>query len=215
MQFDKRKDICYLPSAKIRRERDTDSIFEVKGIKGIGPTYSSHGHGINESEKNIIRFKVAVHSSYQGGLIIHNEPLYIKIENDVLFLSYQLKDIYEIISESKQLLNLKDDWDDAGALATDADTFIKAVTFLVVYSTYLLKNGILESPFIDVMRDGSVSIWWENSKASLLIIFKKGNAPISYFYGEEKASKVPFKYAIGNVNQVDEILALWMTKYLI
>lgn len=140
----------------------------------------------------------------------------LEIAYERISLPIKLKNIADSIKEAKQILEYEDNWDEEGAIETDLETFKKAVDFLTLYSIYLLKYGTIDKPFIDIMRDGSVSIMWETEKATLLVIFKKGNKALSYLYGQPKDdTKQPFPYSVENVSKIDEILALWMRQYLI
>jgi hypothetical protein len=128
----------------------------------------------------------------------------------------QLKKIIDEIERSRYILDLEDDWDDEGAIATNIETFNKAIKFILDYSLHIFKIGkLIETPKIDILRDGSVSVNWETHKASFLIIFKITNAKYSYYYGETKIDNIPFKLAISNGNKnIDEITALWMSENL-
>lgn len=128
----------------------------------------------------------------------------------------KLKNIQDAILEAQEILYLDNDWDDFGACAADILTFKKAVDFVVTYSKEISDyNHIIAKPFIDIMRDGAISVYWETDDATLLVIFKKGNRELSYLYGEEKEKKAPFKYAISDATIIDETLSSWMTKHLI
>lgn len=140
----------------------------------------------------------------------------LEIVDKRINLPIKLKKIAASIKEAIQILEYEDNWDDEGALATDIETFIKAIDFLTSYSVSLLKYGTIDKPYVDIMRDGSVSIMWETEKATLLAIFKKGNRELSYLYGQPKdKAKQPFPYSVENGSKIDEILALWMRQYLI
>ena len=80
----------------------------------------------------------------------------------------------DAISESKYLLELEEDWDDEGANVTTFETYKNAVDFVITSSKFLNNyNSKLEKPFIDITRDGSISVQWDTPKASFFIIFKK------------------------------------------
>lgn len=128
-----------------------------------------------------------------------------------------LKHIAHQIEEAGIILAYEDDWDDEGAIATDVGTFEKAVNFVIQYSVFVYNNYaiILKEPYIDILRDGSVSVHWEAAKnTQLLIIFKKEENELAYFYAEQGDRKIPFKSAIIPGEPVDETLALWMKNHL-
>lgn len=128
-----------------------------------------------------------------------------------------LKYIAKQIEEAKVILDYEDDWDDEGAVATDVNTFTKAIDFVVQYSVFIYNSykAILKEPYIDILRDGTISVHWEASKNNqMLIIFKKDEGEIAYYYAQQGDRKIPLKSAIIPGEQVDETLALWMMKYL-
>lgn len=128
-----------------------------------------------------------------------------------------LKYIAQHIEEARIILEYEDDWDDEGAMATDLDTFEKAVKFMVDYSLFVYNNYavILKEPYIDILRDGSVSVHWEASRnTQMLIIFKKEKNELAYFYAEQGERRIPFKSAIIPGEPVDETLAAWMKNHL-
>ncbi len=146
-----------------------------------------------------------------------SNDIVINIEDKKISLPEKLKHIAEAIIESKYILKLNDNWDDEGSSATDLKTYIKAINFVVKYSEHILNTPlqqVIDAPFIDIMRDGSISVLWDTDKAKFLIIFKKNENEFSYLYGEEKSTERPFQYAIKNDNRIDEITALWMSRNL-
>lgn len=128
-----------------------------------------------------------------------------------------LKHIFDSIEEGKEILEYGYDWDDEGALATNSSTFLKATQFIVQYATYIYRNlsVILTKPYIDILRDGSVSVHWEAGKnRQLLIIFDKKEGQQAIFYAEQGDRKIPLKGAIIPGEAIDESLAVWMKNYL-
>ena len=146
------------------------------------------------------------------------EPITVKV-NDLTFqLPPILKHIAQQIEEAKEILNYTDNWDDEGAEATDSSTYEQATRFIVDYAEYVYTrfNTILCAPYIDILRDGSVSVHWETGKnTQLLIIFKKVNDELSFYYAEQSDRKIPLKSAIVPGDPVDETLALWMNIHLV
>jgi hypothetical protein len=130
-------------------------------------------------------------------------------------LPEDLNEIIELIEYSKHLLKYEDDWDDEGAEATDIVTLSSAVSFLTSYAKHLNEKDVtIPTPDIDIMRDGSISLHWDTQNGKLLIIFKKNNPSNFYFYGESKKTGIPFKYAVQNVKEIDEIISIWIQKNL-
>ncbi len=132
-------------------------------------------------------------------------------------LPFRLKNIADVIIKGKHLLELPDDWDEEQSFSTDLPTFLKAITFLINYSGYILNEykTVIDAPDLDILHDGSITVNWETPGASFLIIFKKNDNEISYYYGKAKDSLIPLQYGINNRSKkVDEMTALWMYQNL-
>jgi len=145
-----------------------------------------------------------------------SKNLPFQINDDTIELPNELKLIAEQIEEAKDILQYSFDWDEEGAIAADSETFGKATSFVKNYALYLYRtySVVLTPPYIELLRDGSVSVHWENTKSQFLIIFKKGNNKLAYYYAEQKDKKIPFKSAIEIGKTEDKFLALWMKTYL-
>lgn len=161
--------------------------------------------------------KAVKEKSYIESSKIAPKKVSILINDKLIEIPVALKHIAEQIEEAKEILKYGFDWDEEGAIPTDAKTFGKAASFVKDYTLYLFRRyGIaLTPPYIDILRDGAVSVHWETSKTQFLIIFKKENHELAYYFAERKDNKVPFKSAIEPGKPVDEFLALWMKKNLI
>lgn len=141
----------------------------------------------------------------------------VEVNGNKYDIPVRLKHIAQQIEDAKVILEYKDDWDDEGAMATDINTFEKAVNFVVQYSVFVFNNytTILKEPYIDILRDGSISVHWDAAKnTQLLIVFKKDKDELAYFYAEQGDRKIPFKSAIVPGDPVNETLAIWMRSYL-
>jgi hypothetical protein len=131
------------------------------------------------------------------------------------FLNHNLPAIAKAISNSKDILDLEEDWDDEGANTTNLSTYNRAISFVRNYCIKIFQSGIkISTPSIEILRDGSIGVNWETSKASFLIVFDKANENISYCYGKNKTNGIPFKTGIENDNSIDESVASWMKKNL-
>lgn len=140
----------------------------------------------------------------------------LDINNKEYRIPYALMHIADQVEESKEILKYNFNWDDEGSLPTDEFTFSNAATFVIKYALYIFAHDgiVLKTPYIDILKDGSVSVHWETEGSQFLIIFKKNNAGLAYYYAERKDNKVPLKSAIEPGKPVDEFLALWMKKNL-
>lgn len=139
----------------------------------------------------------------------------ISIGNFDFLVNSGLSGIADAIEESKSLLSEENICD--GGEALDFDSYINAITFLYNYSNDIY-NGTspkktLATPYIDITMSGDVYLDWKTEKANFLIIFKK-NKNISYFYGETKDDKIPFKSAVHNKSNVKEFLSDWFKENL-
>ena len=148
--------------------------------------------------------------------IVQNNEIPLTICGKKYTVPYALKSIVEHIEEAKEILDYTYDWDDDGALPTDDKTFGQASHFVLDYVQHIFKNHktVLQTPYIDVLRDGSVSVHWETQKGKLLIIFKRETKNLAYYYAERLVNNIPFKSAIKIGEEIDEFLALWMEKNL-
>lgn len=149
-------------------------------------------------------------------LTYNKKSIEFSIKGYNIELPYNLKHIRDAIQDSENLLELEEDWDDDGADATNFETYKNAVNFIVNYSTHILNrfNMVLKKPFIDITRDGSISVEWNSEKAIFLIIFKKSKNEFAYYYGQEKDTNNPFKYRVKIKEKINNITAEWLKDYL-
>ena len=137
-------------------------------------------------------------------------------DQKVYHLNGRLTEIYNEIIDSQELLKYQTGWDDENALPTDFPTFSKAINFLVDYSNYICDFFLykLQTPFINLMGDGSVYIQWNDERAAFTIIFKKSERRLSYYFREEKETQLTTKGAIINDKPLDTYLASWFKDFL-
>jgi|SRR5690554_2419067 len=141
----------------------------------------------------------------------------MEIAGEKFELYSNLKLIGDQIEDGAEILSRDENWDDDGALATDTETFLKAARFIVQYANHVHDkyHETLTAPYIDILRDGAVSVHWEaENNAQLLVVFKKKENELAYFFAEQGERKIPLKSAIVPNDPVDETLALWMKNYL-
>lgn len=139
--------------------------------------------------------------------------LFIGPVNQVLLKN--LDQIEKQIKEAKEFILSEEYLEEGDVDLINIETFERAINFLRSYANHVLQayNEILSTPYIDALKDGSISIDWNNKGAKFLIIFKNNNPGIAYFYGE-RANGIPYKSAIETNNKIDESLAIWMKEYL-
>ena len=137
----------------------------------------------------------------------------IQIGNKTYGIYSDLSAILDQINDAREILSYETDWDGDGSLATNEAVFNNAISFLTLYSNFIYENysnTILPAPYIDITRDGGISIFWENDKAKFLIIFKNADSKVAYFFAERTDTKIPFKSAIEINGPVDGAIASWM-----
>jgi hypothetical protein len=97
------------------------------------------------------------------------------------------------IDDSKALTNLPADWDEAGAKPIAKATWESAVEALraAARTSFRRFNYALPVPSIGPCADGSVDLYWNTQKFTLLInVQPNDSAKASDFYGEREGAKV-------------------------
>jgi len=172
---------------------------------------SALGGKISKKSSKVVDSQIPdLHSEWERRYIF-------EINGEILRVPMNLKHIADSIEEGKEILQYEDDWDNEGAVATDSNTFLKAAKFVIQYSVHIYKDSsvILTTPYMDILRDGSVSVYWESAKSNqLLVIFNKRKDEPAVFYAEQGDRKIPLKGAIIPDEAIDESLAIWMKNYL-
>lgn len=144
-------------------------------------------------------------------------PISFMVADTDFVLPYDLSHIKNAIKKSESILKLKENWDEEGALPTDKKTYLKAIKFVIKYSSYLLESKektILDYPDISILRDGAIAVNWETKNASFTIIFEKGDKDVSYYYAKEKNSVIPLRYGVNIKGDIDKTTAIWMSENL-
>lgn len=161
----------------------------------------------SELDKSILKF---------SPLLKYNRlPKTVSIGDNIFTLPYELEHIARSIEKSQWLLNLKDNWNDEGGIATNKETFLKAIKFIIEYSKYIfdeLDRTIIDCPDIDILQDGSIIVNWETDGSSFSIIFDKRDTEFSYYYAKIKNGQLPpLKYAVKTNPGIDNLItAPWM-----
>lgn len=123
----------------------------------------------------------------------------------------KLKHIELSISNAQSILNLKDNWDDNGALQVPLKVYSSAILFLKKYALFILNNleTVISAPEINPVKDGSVDLEWHTPQARMLINLKK-DGKIAY-YGDSYNDLNSIKGKV-DTQSVQTFLAVWMTK---
>lgn len=139
-----------------------------------------------------------------------------KILERMYSFSYRL---FPLVSAVKEAINdLNSDYASENDIeAIDSLSLQHSIDFLISHAKYLLERfeKAIPIPFIDCLNDGSIYLRWETDNAKLLVVFKKDKPSFSFFYGEVKKTGIPFKSAIENNGQIDEVIALWIYRNLL
>lgn len=132
-------------------------------------------------------------------------------------LPNELSEMAFVIKNSKKLLDLQEDWDSEGALAVPKFVWERAAKVLSMYSKWIWENRgiVLLTPSIDAIADGSIDIMWNSPKARLLLNIKN-NSTLSeaHYYGDTYGGKNKFKGVLGDLNEVQEFFAYWLTDFI-
>jgi|GEM_PF-7047967 hypothetical protein len=122
----------------------------------------------------------------------------------------RLAPMLQAIQDASSITELPASWDENGAVPIDKETWVKATTMLMAYASYVAEHydQSLPVPQIDPVPDGSIDLFWKESKAQLLINVPPGVAAAGYYgdiYSED--DKIKGKLPVEGVK---EYLAVWM-----
>lgn len=122
----------------------------------------------------------------------------------------RLTPMLEAIKDASSITELPESWDENGALPIAKETWSKTTTMLLAYASHFAEHydQSLPVPQIDPVPDGSIDLFWKESKAQLLINVPPGVAAAGYYgdiYNED--DKIKGKLPVAGVK---EYLAVWM-----
>ena len=120
-----------------------------------------------------------------------NPHLTVDVFQKTFLLNRKLTSVYKAIQSSKSILDLKDDWDEDGALPCKSITYTRAIEFLVRYANEVLvsHNISIDYPEINLAKDGSIDLEWRNENYILLINILSTEKLDIHYYGEDSKSK--------------------------
>lgn len=174
---------------------------EIKDLDNSKITYFSYGHtNLRTKPKEDIIFWV-------------NPNLELEISEKIFSFDRKLSSLYQTIKDSKSILELQEDWDENGALPCNFNSYIASIEFLITYSKEVLNsyNVIIDSPEINIARDGSIDLEWRGKNYILLINFNNSDNINIQYYGEDNISKTIIKGFIED-KSINSDLAFWMKK---
>ncbi len=108
-----------------------------------------------------------------------------KTAPSVAALPSALSSLTVAINKSRWILDLLDDWDEAGAPAYELQTWQRAVNFLCLSATTLWGDTgiVVPVPQIQNGPEGTIDLFWESDEATLLINVPVNPAESAMFYG--------------------------------
>lgn len=100
-------------------------------------------------------------------------------------------DIEDAIREAQSILDLRDDWDEAGSVAYAESTLNRAIDFLRHNALSLWESCCLRvpAPVIGPGPDGSIDIHWKTSARTLLVNIKADSSKPASFYGDDRVTR--------------------------
>ena len=133
-------------------------------------------------------------------------------------LPEKLKHIFEEIKGSKQILDLKENWDDEGALPIDYNLWKNSIEFLSNYSNLIHNkyNVVIDAPQIFTGPDGSIDLSFRYKKEvrMLINISNKNDNIVASYYGDCYNDKNKIKNKEQSLERLDKRLLIWMKNYL-
>jgi len=130
-------------------------------------------------------------------------------ESDILRLPSSLE---KAISDSRQLLELEDDWDGEGSLGYSENTLNKAIKFLEENAkNYFRSSGIwVTTPDICPGPNGSIDLLWKLLDRELLINIPVTENGLANYYGDDLGINT-IKGKL-DLTEKHEWILMWLTK---
>lgn len=120
-----------------------------------------------------------------------------------------LEDIFDQLNAIK---DLKENWDEEGAIPVSIENINTAKKFLQNYYSYIQKRSdkTLPSPNIDAVPNASIDIVWINEDSRMLININEDTAK---YYGDLYQNKNSIKGQV-ETDSIQDFLASWMINYI-
>jgi hypothetical protein len=133
--------------------------------------------------------------------IIHKEAYFFK-GKPIAELPSELDFLFKTMDKSQYILQLEDDWDDAGGEKYEDQTWVNAMSFLARYAQNLFNdfNIIINSPKIYHGPKGSIDILWEPSAYRLVINIPKDSNKAMFYADDYKDQITEGVFHLDNFN---------------
>ena len=122
--------------------------------------------------------------------------------NAIGILPLELTFLFKTFDKSQYILELEDDWDDAGGEKYDEKTWLNAIKFLMRYAKALYDdfNIVINSPKIYHGPSGSIDILWEPTASRLVINIPKEDEKAMFYADDYKDQTTEGVFQLDNFN---------------
>ena len=118
----------------------------------------------------------------------------------------------DAVQRSRDLLDLKDDWDGDGAISIKEPTWRRMYAFLLRNATdfWEVTGAAIPAPKVGPAQEGSIDLLWKIGDRMLLLNIPEDSAQPASFYGEKGA----LDSIKGNLDTASQShwLLMWLTK---
>lgn len=99
---------------------------------------------------------------------------------------------------SKNILSLKDNWDEEGSQAFTDQTFSGVADFLVTYSKYIFKkyHKIIDIPYITPSGNGSIDIDWDTDSYCFLVNIAEKGDDAEYYSSDQNRQESKGRFLV-------------------
>jgi hypothetical protein len=133
---------------------------------------------------------------------ILNHEAYLFKGEPIVILPLELTFLFKTMDKSQYILQLEDNWDDAGGEKYTEKTWVNAMSFLTRYAKNLFNdfNIIINSPKIYHGPNGSIDILWEPSAYRLVINIPKESNKAMFYADDYKDQITEGSFHLDNFN---------------
>jgi len=148
----------------------------------------------NDRYNDFIEIKPVKSSFYNKEIAFYSFPKlvsYIYQNETIANVPKVLEYLITTVKKSESILFLENDFDDNGSEKYDFKTWKAAVVFLFDYADILYSNynTLIDIPKIYNAPKGSIDLFWENEKYTLLINIDKKGKSATFYTGNSKGTQ--------------------------